>query len=356
MRKNDLQSRTIDVLRFLLIFYVVLIHSYSSTRGMVEAGDFSGYRFVSFLFSLEIAQVAVPSLFFISGYLFFCRPQPYGMKLRKEARSLLVPYLLWNALILLLYFCLQSIPALSHFFSGNNLPVRDYGLTDFFRAFWDGGDWDKGNGTPILHQFWYIRNLIILGLASPLIRFYVKATGWWGAGALLLVWLFSPGQAFMAESFSCFVLGACFSLKGKDFLGLFRKYAKIVYILYPVLLVVNMALRDVQYMLPLDRIGFLFGMVFTANVVAYFVERYGKKRSYASLRGLGFFLFAFHDPLLTFVKRLALYLAEPPTDLKLIAVYFLAPAVVIVISLVVYRLLSRSAPVVTKMLTGRLPL
>ena len=134
MRKNDLQSRTIDVLRFLLIFYVVLIHSYSSTRGMVEAGDFSGYRFVSFLFSLEIAQVAVPSLFFISGYLFFCRPQPYGMKLRKEARSLLVPYLLWNALILLLYFCLQSIPALSHFFSGNNLPVRDYGLTDFFRG------------------------------------------------------------------------------------------------------------------------------------------------------------------------------------------------------------------------------
>ena len=43
MRKNDLQARTIDVLRFLLIFYVVLIHSYSSTRGMVEAGDFSGY-------------------------------------------------------------------------------------------------------------------------------------------------------------------------------------------------------------------------------------------------------------------------------------------------------------------------
>ena len=356
MRKNDLQSRTIDVLRFLLIFYVVLIHSYSSTRGMVEAGDFSGYRFVSFLFSLEIAQVAVPSLFFISGYLFFCRPQPYGMKLRKETRSLLVPYLLWNGLILSMYFCLQSIPALSHFFSGSNLPVRDYDLKDFFRAFWDGGDWNGGNGTPILHQFWYIRNLIILGLASPLIRFYVKLTGWWGAGALLLVWLFTPGQAFLAESFSCFVFGACFSLKRKDFLVLFRKYATTVYILYPIFLIVNMVLRDVRYMLPLDRVGFLLGMVFTANLVAYLVERYGKKKSYAPLRGLGFFLFAFHDPLLTFVKRLAMNLTAPPTDPKLIAVYFLAPTVVIVLSLAVYRLLARCAPRAAGLLTGRLHL
>ena len=137
---------------------------------------------------------------------------------------------------------------------------------------------------------------------------------------------------------------------------LFRKYATTVYILYPIFLIVNMVLRDVRYMLPLDRVGFLLGMVFTANLVAYLVERYGKKKSYAPLRGLGFFLFAFHDPLLTFVKRLAMNLTAPPTDPKLIAVYFLAPTVVIVLSLAVYRLLARCAPRAAGLLTGRLHL
>ena len=76
MRVNGLQSRSIDVMRFAMILLVVVLHAYTSTRSDFSAGDFPVYRLVSFVCSLEIAQTAVPALFFISGFLFFLHPKP----------------------------------------------------------------------------------------------------------------------------------------------------------------------------------------------------------------------------------------------------------------------------------------
>ena len=112
MRVNGLQSRSIDVMRFAMILLVVVLHAYTSTRSDFSAGDFPVYRLVSFVCSLEIAQTAVPALFFISGFLFFLHPKPYKTKLRKTSKRLIVPYLLWNALILALFFGVEQIPAL----------------------------------------------------------------------------------------------------------------------------------------------------------------------------------------------------------------------------------------------------
>ena len=187
---NGLQSRSIDVMRFAMILLVVVLHAYTSTRSDFSAGDFSVYRLVSFVCSLEIAQTAVPALFFISGFLFFLHPKPYKTKLRKTSKRLIVPYLLWNALILALYFGVEQIPALSKYFSGVNPPVSGYSFVNFLQAFWDSGEWRGGNGTPILHQFWYIRNLILLALLSPAIRLFVCGFGWGGGRpAAAAVWL-----------------------------------------------------------------------------------------------------------------------------------------------------------------------
>ena len=61
MRVNGLQSRSIDVMRFAMILLVVVLHAYTSTRSDFSAGDFPGYRLVSVVCSLEIAQTAVPA-------------------------------------------------------------------------------------------------------------------------------------------------------------------------------------------------------------------------------------------------------------------------------------------------------
>ena len=41
------------------------------------------------------------------------------------------------------------MPSTSLYFSNEHNIICEYSLSDFFRAFWDCGDWNKGNGTPV---------------------------------------------------------------------------------------------------------------------------------------------------------------------------------------------------------------
>ena len=360
MRVNGLQSRSIDVMRFAMILLVVVLHAYTSTRSDFSAGDFPVYRLVSFVCSLEIAQTAVPALFFISGFLFFLHPKPYKTKLRKTSKRLIVPYLLWNALILALYFGVEQIPALSKYFSGVNPPVSGYSFVNFLQAFWDSGEWRGGNGTPILHQFWYIRNLILLALLSPAIRLFVRGFGWWGAAALWGVWLATPGQAFLIESLAFFTAGACFSLRHTDFLSMFSRFATTTLLLYITLMTVHMIFRD-NGLVPLDRVVFTLGIIVGTNLSVRFVTARERRetphsiraRNYPGLRGMGFFLFALHDPMLTLLKRIAMKLSGTPSDFSLTVIYILIPLLVIAIAVGLYRLLNRHTPSLLKTLTGR---
>lgn len=344
MKNRSLTSRTIDVLRFPLIVGVVLIHSYTSTRGLIQNDLYPGYKFVSYLFSLEIAQIAVPALFFISGYLYFYNPRTtYRYKLHRRVHTLLIPYLFWNLLVLGLYALVELLPGSHQLFSGANPPVTGQTPCQLLSQLWDGGDWEAGNGTPILHQFWYVRNLMMLVVAGPLIGWLIRRAGWVVPVLLLALWMFTPGQALLSGSAAFFTLGCWFSLGRRDFTALLIPRLPALTVAYLVLLCTNMILKDVHYILWLDRIGFIAGTFFVLGLTGWLLRR-GLIRDTPWLSCSSFFIFALHDPMLTFVKRIALKLTAPPTDPTLIAVYFLVPALVIVLCLGCYALLKRLAP------------
>ena len=69
--------------------------------------------------------------------------------------------------------------------------------------------------------------------------------------------------------------------------------------------------------------------------------------------GMGFFLFALHDPMLTLLKRIAMKLSGTPSDFSLTVIYILIPLLVIAIAVGLYRLLNRHTPSLLKTLTGR---
>lgn len=356
MIRNDLQSRTIDALRLVMIFGVVIVHSYTATRADIDSGDFPIYRFVSFLCSLNIAQAAIPGFFFISGYLYFFHTRPYTERLRHSWYRLLIPYLIWNGLILAMYWCVEAVPALRSYLSGDNLPVHNYAVGDFIRAFWDDGHWEEGNGTPILHQFWYIRNLLLLGLLSPLIRRYIRWTGMAGLALLALWWIFAPGQAMVAKSFAFFSFGAWFSLRRQDFLPLFRRYAWPSGVLFLLFAGLTMCFWQQPWANWLNRANDILGVAFFANLVAWFLEKRKITRQLTYLQGLTFFIYAAHDPLIIFVKRMLLRLSAPPTDASLTAVYFIAPLAVMFTCTAVYYLLKYACPRLLYVLVGsRIP-
>lgn len=212
------QSTTINYLRFILIIAVIILHAYTVTLGVewLKSGH-PLYKFLGYNLSLHFGNIGVPFFFFISGYLFFYSGKPnYFQKLKSRFHSLVIPYLLWNTLTILLFYLMQQIPFTESFFSGVNKAVGNYSFLDFLRAFGDNGNWDFGNGKPILPTYWYIRNLIVLAILSPLIyafNYYLKIYWLLPIG---LAWLLTPHMALVYCSIFAFGTGAYLGLNQTD--------------------------------------------------------------------------------------------------------------------------------------------
>ena len=101
-------------------------------------------------------EVIVPCFFFISGFLFYrsYTPRDYLRKLRTRIRSLLVPYLLWNAVFALLWYAVI-------------LFWPEYVSDRFpFDGFWDVVSGILSCQYTVL---WYVGVIFIYALLAPLI-------------------------------------------------------------------------------------------------------------------------------------------------------------------------------------------
>ena len=140
---NKRISDAVELLRFPLIVGVVLIHAYSTQVSMAGdqiLGADSGYTnaFTQNLISQVFARIAVPMFFLISGYFLFGKKElTFGLikeKWKKRIHSLLIPYLIWNFLVLLVQIIVQSTPEIEKFFSGNKWNIRTMTPMDYLDA------------------------------------------------------------------------------------------------------------------------------------------------------------------------------------------------------------------------------
>lgn len=183
------------MLRFPLAILVVFVHGFGADIDIAQlhASGLSGaavFDYVRLFFSVVIARSAVPIFFIISGYLFFLKVEEYGRqvyvnKLKKRWYSLVIPYFAWNILFMLwtLMFIVGGI--LLHGKPWN-------GISDYFfqngcsHMFWNSGVWgerttwlgvETHNSGPVLLPFWYMRDLIVMVVLSPVIFWLVRKTG-----------------------------------------------------------------------------------------------------------------------------------------------------------------------------------
>ena len=90
---SNTNSQIISFLRFPLTFLVVAIHSRGEIGQVPDLMHITArnlYDMVKVLGSDVIAQVAVPSFFFISGYLFFANVSKLDWASYKNMRALVV--------------------------------------------------------------------------------------------------------------------------------------------------------------------------------------------------------------------------------------------------------------------------
>lgn len=365
MSGDELQSKIIDFLRFPLIVGVVFIHTDFSD--IVIAGvkqiNFANYPIFShifFLFSKVIFEICVPLFFFISGFLFFYKTAGFSMeiylqKLKSRVRSLLIPYIFWNLVVILLLLLAQMFLSGS-LVSGRNKLIIDYSLLDWLWSFWDTSQVNPhlNKSLPINSPFWFIRDLMVVVLFSPLIYMLIKKLGTYAVIILGLLWISNPFfylPGLSTVSFFFFTAGAYFSINNKNFVDGMRPMLPIAVSLYVLLVAAQLFFLGRSWWADLYCAGIIIGLIAVVSVSAYFIEK-ESWRTNTFLANSSFFIFAYHRLPLVFVIKFLFRVLRPQSEVLLLFLYVACPAIIIVFGLVIYSLLKQFWPRFTAMISG----
>jgi surface polysaccharide O-acyltransferase-like enzyme len=361
---STLQSKVIDFLRFPLIVGVLFIHNGSATVSISgeELGN-SGYmplhHFCSDLFSQILGRVAVPLFFFISGFLFFLKTpylgkKEYFQKLRARTKTLLIPYLFWNLLYLAFLFLAFSIPALGLSKWINRMSeITAFDFQYMLTSLW--GLPSRGM-YPIVYQFWFIRDLMVVVVLSPIIYLFVKKAKIYGIFLLGVLWFFNCGfviTGISSVAIFFFTAGAWFGINKQNMVEQMGHIKSLSFIVYPVLVVADLLTKEYMLVNPyVHKMGIVFGVIFLFNLSSFLLYT-NKITVNKFLSTASFFVFAVHEMwLLSPIRKVVFVVLKPSTDVELAILYFVNVIIVISIALLLYYLLRKFLPRFTKIITG----
>lgn len=338
--------KVFSVVSTMLVLYIHSgFHDYE-VRGMLTV------EITQKIISQIIGKLAVPLFFTISGFLFF-NSFPKGIfsvfeKMQKRVHTLLIPYLFACIFCVVLSFMVASIPWTSKFMNANILPLfKEKWHTIFLYTFYNYGE---GNG-PVAFQLWFLRDLIITVLFSPILYFMIKYLKWGSFFFFLILnYLhigFIPVSAMFWFTFGALLVGTNTNRR--------RPLRGIV--LFPLFVIIS-SFQEYNpnfWMwrhseIPLILLGCIaFWQVFDAVISSEFKL---KEHFFLSkLAGCTFFIYLYHVPALNVPRKLIVALLGK-NEWGYLFSYLIAPWIFVILALIVSGILKLYVPRFYGILTG----
>jgi len=361
MKPTDLQSRVIAFMRFPLIVVALLMHCNFTTLG----GEWASLPFASGFINVvsqRIAPMAYLFFFFIAGYLFFKTGQfsadIYIKKLARRAFSLLMPFALWNILFLLLCIIIGL-------FTGNvpilGIPFDDMSFADAMKSFWNISMIQGGShiAAPIDIPFWFVRDLMVIMLLSPLVFLAVKLFIILGGKRPLVRYLLFMAVIFAIgywpditglnpDGFLFFAYGAYYGIRKKEFIVAMLPYTLPAFIMLCIVMVIEIFLPCTF----IYRLEYVVALVFGLSLTTIMV-RAGTWYVNMTLANGSFFIFACHYMLLgPIVAILGKGWIMPHSSWLALLIYLVTPAIVVALGMLLYWLMRTRLPFTTFILMG----
>lgn len=339
-------SYAITWLRFPLIFLIILLHCYSVQK---LEGSHEVYFKVLYPFSLWLGETGVPGFFFISGFLFFLSKKTYSQKLRARVHTLLIPYLLWNFMLLILYLMAWAFGYLQDI---NGRYLADYTFIDYLRLFWDRGSYDHGNFVPLLCPLWYIRNLLIMSILSPLIYYIIRYAREAFLMVVIIWWMTSYHNAFIPQTILFFSLGAYFSIFNINPLYMISKQKKLFLFLFTIFALSDIICHtayNTSVNLQLHRLSLIFNIPALLLLADWcFQHRYNNKL----LPSAAFIVFCIHYPIVVILRKICIAQFAEVSDTIHILLYIVCVIIATILSISVYLFMDRFLPSIKSILSG----
>jgi fucose 4-O-acetylase-like acetyltransferase len=295
-----------------------------------------------------LVKISTPLLFALSGFLFFRNFDGrsftgwFGAKLKSRIRTLLTPYLFWSAWGLLVVFLMQQVP-----------PARPFFYTTLVADYTPAQWLDKLFLNPFPYQLWFIRDLMVYVLLTPVIYPCLKRGGLLLPVVFLGLWMGEiPLKFVVTEGLFFYIIGAWLAQDRR--LRLNFQWPPLPALLLGLWLLICAAVA-VQAV-PAGNIGNWLqklGVVCGCAAVWLNYDTWLKKHE-SRLDDWGqyaFFLFAAHEPFLTAFKKISIKCLGT-SEVSLLAAYFIAPVAVIAVVLLVAVLLRRWLPGVYSFVSG----
>lgn len=342
---ESVKIRVVSLIAMVMVLYVHAVflegYNYRMTTYLQELLQFSGLSFI-----------VNPLFFCISGYFFYlgvghvreCYP-----KMRKRARTLFVPYIIWNIIFVLWYVVLDIIPGVAIFVNSDITSglVNNGPLHALYRLFI----------APAGFQLWYVRDLMIYVIFSPVIYLFVKFLKFFGlfllfvGGTWGLLYL-SPEIRIWGSFF--FALGgyiSIYSSLGELQQKITPSFACICLIVY----LLNAIIRPMD-IIPLkgtDLVVELCGLIAIWRLYDVVVKTETSPiiQKLAAWGGYSFFIYLFHEPVFNIIKKIGLKILGVH-EWSLIMLYLVCPIIMASIAIVVGKAMQRYIPKTYSILVG----
>lgn len=347
-------SLRLKLLRFPPIIGVIYIHAYGTVisfgGGTVGSAHSNGLTdFIRILISEGLARMAVPLFFLISGYLFFANfrwsHQTYGKKILTRLRTLLIPYLFWNLLVLAIVALGQAIPMAQPYFSDHL--VAEYTGYEYLNVILGL------KGYPIAYHFWFIRDLMLLVLLAPVIAVILRFAALPFFIAVYICWVSDtwPIYAPAAVGVFFFSAGALCGIKGQSLFA-FDRFGAVALCAYLPILLADVYWYSAWFNVYLHRTGLIVGLVAALYSTRWIARQERLKNVLVTLGGASFFVYAAHEPMLGIVRTLAFKYIPLGWPYTMLLLYLAIPVLVMAVLVLCHRMLIVLCPRALSVVTG----
>ena len=355
-------SELIRSLRLVMVMGLVFVHfgnfpgeDLDPFTGVINATYPFASSFNSFFTYFFLCSVPVLSL--ISGYLYCYQGEPSFLKsLKKKSKTLVLPTITWTSLWLLVAFTLYSIGKSSNQFTYYDQGFSDYNLLDLLNGIIGVTE------TPFAFQFWFIHDLVLSILITPLVIPIIKRFGLIIVLIPFTLWILEiePIAFFNYKVVAFFNIGIYLGLnKFKPELPTtLWKYNLTIPIFITLVLVRIYVPAFNEGVMPLDTVFELFlrlmgsvaivTLVLNLRVYCKTIYQFLVNRS-----GYAFFLHAFHFPLVIIIKQVLSMTNLFNGEAGLIILWIFTIILTILSSMITANILNKFIPPLYKILNGQ---
>ena len=360
-KMNEYLSKKISFLSLVSMIAVVFIHAYNYTDTFLQphtiiTEGLHPVACIQYAVSNALTRFAVPMFFMISGFLFFFGKEfgasAYVNQVKKRCRTVLSVFVIFSVISF-------AVCHLIFKFTGEGIigMIDERIIKNPLYALLQN---------PFAFQLWFLAQLFIMSVVSPVVYFFIKKTGVVFPIILACLWVLDKQLVvggytlFNSDAYMFFSLGAYIAVKKPDFKTLYQKTENtklwIVSLVSWIIVVTAYTLfsataeKSSCIQLILFKLSVLSGIASVWLSYDRLSVRLLDHPVTKTLTENNFMVYLLHEPLLhiIFMSTITYFNA----DIVHILLYFVLPVIIILLCAYTGKILRNKCPGLNSILTG----